>query len=115
MEDFYCREVISGKLDVEVIFETNLVMAFYRTDPYFENHAVIIPKAHIESLSSYPNEPDLNTDLFKAMKYVTNLFEENFGGCRISSNIGDHQSTKHLHWYIHQGKRIRTENGEKIT
>jgi histidine triad (HIT) family protein len=36
------------------------------------------------------------------------------GGCRISTNVGDHQSTRHLHWYIHAGPRIRDEAGREI-
>lgn len=114
MDDFYCKEVITGNLKVEIIFETSLVMAFHHTKPYFENHVVIIPKAHIDSLSSYPNSPDLNHDLMDAIKAVTTMFEEKFGGCRISSNIGNYQSTKHLHFYVHQGRRLRAENGEPI-
>ncbi|MDW3647153.1 MAG: HIT family protein [Bacteroidia bacterium] len=114
MEDIYCQQIIPGKLKVDIIFETDLVMAFHHTKPYFERHVVIIPKAHIESLSSYPNEAELNRDLFAAMQFVTRLFEEKYGGCRISSNVGDYQSSKHLHWYVHQGKRLRNEQGEAM-
>ena len=85
-------------------------MAFYHTRPYFKHHAVIIPKEHIESLSQYPNKDLLNADLFKAMGFVTELFEKKFGGCRISSNVGSCQTTKHLHWYVHYGERIRGED-----
>ena len=114
MEDFYCREIITGNTKVEVIFETSLVMAFYHTEPYFEQHIVIIPKAHIESLSTYPNTEKLNHDIFKAIKFVSHLLEKDYGGCRVSSNVGNYQSTKHLHWYLHHGKRLRTESGEII-
>lgn len=114
MEDFYCSEIISGKTEVEIIFETELVMAFHHTDPYFEQHVVIIPKAHITSLAQYPNTPELNQDIFKAITLVSKQLEEDYGGCRVSSNVGDYQSTKHLHWYVHHGKRLRTENGERI-
>ena len=114
MNDFYCREVISGNLDVDIVFETDLVMAFHHTDPYFEQHIVIIPKLHIESLVHYPNSKELNADLFDAIKVVTTLLERDYGGCRISSNVGSYQSTKHLHWYVHSGRRLRTENGEPI-
>jgi len=55
MSDFYCSEIISGRTKIDVVFETNLVMAFHHTNPYFEQHIVIIPKEHLKSLSSYPN------------------------------------------------------------
>lgn len=114
MEDFYCQQVIPGKVKVDILYETNLVMAFYHTQPYFEQHVVIIPKTHIASLATYPNTVELNTDFFKAITFVTNLLEEQFGGCRISSNVGNYQTTKHLHWYVHCGKRLRAENGDRI-
>ena len=86
-------------------------MAFHHTNPYWENHVVIIPKNHIESLADYPNDSTLNQDMFEALRVVTNLFESQFGGCRVSSNVGDYQTSKHLHWYVHQGKRIRAHDG----
>ena len=96
------------------VFETKEVLAFYHTNPYWEKHVDIIPKTHIESLSSYPNSQTLNFDFFEAIKFVTKFFEQEFGGCRISSNIGNYQTTKHLHWYVHTGKRLRAENGSVI-
>lgn len=114
MPDFYCREIISGITKVNIIFETELVMAFHHTQPYFETHIVIIPKMHIDSLSDYPHSTELNADFFTAIEHVTKLVEAETGGCRISSNVGDYQTTKHLHWYVHAGKRLRKENGEKI-
>ena len=114
MEDFYCKQIITGKIKVDVIFETSEVMAFYHTNPFWEYHVVIIPKSHIEGLSKYPNSEKLNHDFFEAIKFVTKMLEEKHGGCRISSNVGNYQSTKHLHWYVHFGKRLREENGDPI-
>ena len=110
MQDIYCEQIIPGKLKVEIVFETDLVMAFHHTKPYWEHHVVIIPKMHIESLANYPNNPQLNEDFFTAIRVVTKLFEDNFGGCRISSNVGNYQTSKHLHWYVHYGKRLVAES-----
>lgn len=109
MQDIYCEQIIPGKLKVDIVFETELVMAFHHTKPYWERHVVIIPKAHIDSLSTYPDNPELNRDFFEAIRQVTHLFESEYGGCRISSNVGNYQTSKHLHWYVHQGKRIHGE------
>ncbi len=114
MKDFYCTQIISGKVKVDVVFETERVIAFHHTNPYFEQHIVIIPKKHIESLSNYSNDNELNYDFFEAIRFVTSKLEEEYGGCRISSNIGSYQSNKHLHWYVHSGERLRTEEGELI-
>jgi len=110
MQDIYCELIIPGKLKVDIVFETKNVMAFHHTKPYWEHHVVIIPKAHIDSLVDYPNDAALNTDLFEAMKIVTKMFEIKYGGCRISSNVGNYQTSKHLHWYVHYGKRLVAES-----
>lgn len=114
MEDIYCQQIIPGKLKVDILFETDLVMAFHHTKPYWKHHVVIIPKNHIESLSTYESNVALNQDFFEAIKTITKLFEVKYGGCRISSNVGDYQSSKHLHWYIHSGERLRNEDGKNI-
>lgn len=111
MKDIYCEQIIPGKLKVDIVFETDRVMAFHHTNPYWERHVVIIPKTHIESLANYPTSSELNQDFFEAIKFVTQMFENNYGGCRISSNVGDYQTSKHLHWYVHQGERLRNEDG----
>lgn len=115
MKDLYCQQIIPGKLKVDILFETDLVMAFYHTKPYWEHHVVIIPKRHIDSLSTYTNDNALNQDFFKAIKIITRLFEENYGGCRVSSNVGNYQTSKHLHWYVHSGRRLKDEDGNEIT
>jgi len=110
MDDIYCQEIIPGKLKVEVVFETDQVLAFHHTKPYWEHHVVIIPKTHIDSLSTYPNSAALNSEFFEAIKVITKMFEDKFGGCRISSNIGSYQTSKHLHWYVHAGARLQKED-----
>ena len=114
MNDFYCTQILSGKVDVSVVFETDRVLAFHHTQPYFEHHIVIIPKQHIESLSQEAIEPELAIDFFKAIQQVTSMLEKETGGCRVSSNVGNYQTTKHLHWYVHSGNRIRNEDGSPI-
>jgi histidine triad (HIT) family protein len=44
MDDFYCSQIISGKVKIDVVFETERVIAFHHTNPYFEQHIVLIPK-----------------------------------------------------------------------
>ena len=68
MNDFYCEQVIPGKIKVDIIFETDQVMAFHHTNPYWERHVVIIPKMHIDGLSVYPNSDKLNFEFFEAIK-----------------------------------------------
>jgi len=113
--DFYCEQVLSGKFEVEVIFETELVLSFHHSKPYFEHHVVIIPKKHIDSLSSSDAiDSALAKDFLMAIHHVSSKLEKLTGGCRVSSNVGNYQTSKHLHWYVHSGERLRNEDGSVI-
>lgn len=115
MNDFYCDEVLSGNVGIEPIFETDNVLAFNHTHPFYERHVVIIPKMHIDSLSSAGAvSVDLAVDFIQTIQHVTAILESEEGGCRVSSNVGNYQTTKHLHWYVHAGKRLRDEDGKPV-
>ena len=115
MECFYRDGVLKGQIEVSVVFESELVLAFHHTRPFFEHHIVIIPKEHIDSLSSDEAvESNLATQFLVAIHQVVNLLKNDLGGCRVCSNVGDYQSAKHLHWYVHAGKRLRNEDGSPI-
>ena len=115
MKCFYRDGVLSGKIEVSIVFESELVLAFHHTQPFFEHHIVIIPKEHIDSLSS-DNATDftLASQFLIAINHVVRLLEDELGGCRVCSNVGDYQSAKHLHWYVHAGERLRNEDGSSI-
>lgn len=115
MSDFYCDQVLNGKIEVSVVFETDRVLAFHHTQPYFERHVVIVPKQHIESLTSHEAvDSRLSEEILGAISHVSSQIEKELGGCRVSSNIGNYQTTKHLHWYVHAGKRLRNEDGTQV-
>ena len=49
-EDFYCDEALSGRTPVEVVVETDDVLAFRHTRPFWPVHIVVVPKRHVPSL-----------------------------------------------------------------
>lgn len=49
-EDFYCDQVLSGKIQINKVLETENVLAYYHTKPFYPVHIVAIPKKHIPSL-----------------------------------------------------------------
>lgn len=49
-EDFYCDEVFSGKTKVNKAIETDNVLAYYHTKPFYPVHIVAVPKKHISPL-----------------------------------------------------------------
>ena len=67
-DDFYCEEVFSGKTTVEKVLETDNVLAYRHTRPFWETHIVVVPKAHVESLLTVEN--DLLIELLEVAKKV---------------------------------------------
>jgi histidine triad (HIT) family protein len=49
-QDFYCDSVLSGRVPVRLVAETDRVLAFHHTSPAWDTHIVVIPKQHVRSL-----------------------------------------------------------------
>jgi histidine triad (HIT) family protein len=115
MPDFYCDQILTGASKVEVLEESPHILAFKHTQPYWPVHIVVIPKTHIESIDVLSSEHERM--VLDAMRIISGLAAKvraEHGGCRVSTNVGEYQSTRHLHWYIHSGRRIRDEAGQEI-
>ncbi len=104
-EDFYCDEVLSEKTSVEKVFETDNVLAYYHTRPFWETHIVVIPKKHVDSLLTV--EMDLLNELLDVVKTVAALVVGEKGAARVLTNLGDYQDSKHLHFHVNSGKKKR--------
>ena len=57
-EDFYCEEALSGRTPIEVVVESDHVLAFRHTKPEWTEHIVVIPKRHIGSLTDLGPDDD---------------------------------------------------------
>lgn len=105
--DFYCEQVLSGKIEVSKVLETENVLAYYHTKPAYEKHIVVIPKKHISSLITITQEEnDLLLELLAVVKKVAADIVSEYGACRVITNLGDYQDSKHLHWHLVFGSRI---------
>jgi len=107
-EDFYCGEIISGKTAVNKVLETDNVLAFWHTRPFWETHIVVVPKTHIGSLLSI-NDTALLLELLDVVKKVAATVVNDTGAARVLTNLGDYQDSKHLHFHVNSGKQIRGE------
>lgn len=94
-----------------MILETENVLAFYHTKPFWETHIVVIPKRHISSLLTL-EKPDesIFLELFETVKKVAAQVVEEKGAARVLTNLGKYQESKHLHFHINSGKQIRPDN-----
>ena len=48
--DWYCEDVLSGKLDVQRVYEDDRVLAFHHPRPVAKIHVVVVPKDHVASI-----------------------------------------------------------------
>jgi histidine triad (HIT) family protein len=102
--DFYCDEVLSGKTEVRKVFETENVLAYYHTKPAYEKHIVVIPKKHISSLITITEDENaLLLEVLSVVKKVASDIVSECGACRVITNLGEYQDSKHLHWHLVYG------------
>jgi len=105
-EDFYCEEILSGQTAINKVIETENVLAYWHTKPFWETHIVVITKTHIGSLLTI-NDNDLLIELLDVVKKVAATVVNDTGAARVLTNLGEYQDSKHLHFHINSGKSIR--------
>jgi histidine triad (HIT) family protein len=104
-EDFYCDEVLSGRTPVRIVRETDNVLAYHHTRPFWTAHVVVIPKRHIASLLTLEASDELLLlELLTVVREVAREVLAEHGACRVLTNLGKYQDSKHLHWHVCAGE-----------
>ena len=106
-EDFYCEQVISRKIAVKKVLETENILAYHHTKPFWETHIVVIPKKHIASLLTLEkaDEP-IFLELFEVIRQVADQIVKEKGAARVLTNLGTYQDSKHLHFHVNSGEQL---------
>jgi len=106
--DFYCGRILAGKQPVTACFENERVLAFHHTNPIWEEHVVLLPKKHIDSLLTMGDGDDeLLLELMAVARQIAGEIMARRGGARVYTNMGSYQSSRHLHWHIGGGEQLR--------
>lgn len=109
-DDFYCDEAISGRTKVDVVAETDDVLAFHHTRPFWPVHIVVVPKRHVPSLTDLGGAPpELLSTIMATVQEIAASVEAEHGACRVLTNLGRYQDSKHLHFHVNSGKPIAQE------
>jgi len=104
--DWYCDQVLAGTRAIGVVAETGSVLAFHHTMPsYAAAHVVVIPKVHITSLLS-EDAPAVLPEIMAVVRAIAADVVDEFGACRVVTNLGEYQDSKHMHWHVVSGERI---------
>ena len=107
-DDFYCDEVLSGRTAVEVVRETDRVLAYHHTRPFWPVHVVVIPKQHVPSLVDLGTADEgLLGELLEVVREVAAEVVEAHGAARVLTNLGRYQDSQHLHFHVNSGEPLR--------
>ena len=99
--DWYCEDVLSGKMTVEVVHQDDRVMAFHHPDPAAPIHVVVIPKAHVAGLlAPEATDPELMRSVMTAVQEVARIMGLKSRGFFIRSNAATPDVTPHMHWHV---------------
>ena len=99
--DWFCEDVLSGKVEVEKIWEDDRVLAFHHPQPRARIHAVVIPKDHVPSiLDSKAVDGPLLTSMVLSVQKVANELGIDQTGFYVRTNAAAPEVTPHMHWHI---------------
>lgn len=99
--DWFCEDVLSGKLAIRTVYEDDRVLAFHHPDPGAALHVVVVPKAHVASLLA----PEmLDGELLRALLHAVQEVARSLGldrdGFSLSANAAAPGVTPHVHWHV---------------
>ena len=111
-DDFYCDEALSGRTPIDVVCETDAVLAFHHTRPYWPVHIVVVPKAHVPSLIDLGEHPiETVHAVLEVVREVARSVCAEHGAARVLTNLGDYQDSKHLHFHVVHGEPYGRNTG----
>ena len=105
MNDCLFCKIIAGDIPSKKVYEDELCYAFYDIDPQAPTHFLVIPKAHIPSVSAVDesNQAIVGHIFTVIAKLAKELGLDSY---RVVSNIGEQagQSVFHLHFHVLSGR-----------
>ncbi len=106
--DFYCDVALKGLVSLEKEYESQNVLAYKHTRPFWPVHIVVVPKKHIPSFTTLTAEDaSILSEVIEVLKSIAARVEKEHGAARILTNLGEYQDSKHLHFHISSGEPVR--------
>ena len=105
MSDCLFCKIIGGEIPSTKVYEDELVFAFRDIAPMAPTHILVVPKAHIASVSEVTG--DNSTVVAHIFEVIAKLAkEQGLESYRVVSNIGEQagQSVFHLHFHVLSGR-----------
>ncbi len=112
MADCLFCNMAGGKMQVDMLYEDDLVFSIRDIHPRAPVHVMVIPKQHIGSaLDLSDGHGKLLGRLFAAAAQVARQEGLDERGYRLAFNVGEHagMTVPHLHLHIVGGRRLGPE------
>ncbi len=112
MDCLFCR-IVSGDVPADLIAEGDRWIAFRDINPKAPTHVLIVPREHVDSLSSLDeSRVELGGELRRAAAAVAHL-DRLDDGYRVVANTGADggQTVPHLHLHVLGGRPMRWPPG----
>jgi len=105
----FCK-IIEGKLPARKVYEDDLTMAFWDTNPTCPIHILVVPKRHIPTLNDITEEDTLLCRLGLVAQKIAKDLGVAESGYRffINVNRGGGQRVFHLHAHLIAGSDLGT-------
>lgn len=96
----FCK-IIAGELPCTKVYENDSVLAFKDISGDFENHTIVVPKRHCESILDASN-CRLRSCMIAIKEISNNFLKQGYDGVNVFNNSGAaaEQTISHLHFHI---------------
>jgi histidine triad (HIT) family protein len=114
MADCLFCSIVEGKIKGEIIYQDSAVLAFRDIRPEAPVHVLIVPRKHIESITSLQPEDSavIGAIFIAAAKLAKDLGIAESGYRVVVNNGADAgQSVFHLHYHLLGGRPMRWPPG----
>jgi len=109
MACLFCQ-IVEGKIPAKVVASSDdRLMAFHDVNPQAPTHVLVIPRRHVESLTSLvPGDDDLVGAMVRKARDIAKDLGLGERGFRLVLNCGDDAgySVYHIHLHLLGGRRL---------
>ena len=116
MSDCLFCKIVAGEIPSSKVYEDDVCYAFNDIDPQAPTHFLVVPKAHIGSVSEITaDNSTVVAHIFEVIAKLTK--EKGLDSYRVVSNIGEQagQSVFHLHFHVLSGRdMMRPSRGAAV-
>lgn len=93
-------DIVAGKVDADVVLDTDQVVGFLDIRPLFKGHTLLVPRRHVVTLPDLP--ADLRDPFLAAAQRLASAMVTGLGaqGSFVAMNNTVSQSVAHLHLHV---------------